>query len=88
MKLTAMSKGLTKLPHLEGAMNSYKEVNIFNNSFKHFPEALIKMKNLEILNISANQIDTIPSEIQQIAQLKNIDFGHNQIRTIPETFLI
>ena len=70
---------LSQLPNLEG-------INLHNNFFNKFPEALVQCGSLVEINLGMNKIEVIPETINKLKFLETIKLHQNNLQKIEQPF--
>ena len=61
------------------------ELSLEGKGLKHFPNAILKFKNLRVLNISNNRIDSLPfSLFNQCRKLSVLQYAGDELNAIPQ----
>lgn len=64
----------------ENAVNENAELA----KVKKLPQALAKLKNLEILDLGRNGLSELPPQVASLTSLTNLSLDHNEISELPE----
>ncbi len=74
---------MVALPEEFGGLTSLKKINLNHNSFEEFPQALLKLENLESLAIDRD-FQVLPEEICKLTRLKYLYLPQAKISELPE----
>lgn len=81
-KLVELKMPNNRIDHLP-VLTSVRILNISNNKFEVFPEAVCQMHNLEQLDISFNTISKLPPGLGKLTELRCLNVAGNQVSEFP-----
>ncbi len=64
-----------------------KFLYLANNDLTFLPDAIFKLKNLELLDLDSNNIKNIPEKINKLENLRDLYIAMNIDTSLPQTLI-